>query len=129
MCKMVQLSHWALQFILLCQLWQLGAISAGWPEHSRMGIYQKAELIPKEDIGDIVLFIIIVIVGEIGKKLDKGYICPVYCEVDHKHRIPDYDTEREQGIDKEADPPQDGSVNIADRQQPESSIRPLSNAD
>ena len=23
--------------------------------------------------------------GEIGKKLDNGYKCPVYCEVTHKH--------------------------------------------
>ena len=37
------------------------------------------------DIGQIAFFVLYVIVGETGKKLDKGYICPVYCEVKHKH--------------------------------------------
>jgi hypothetical protein len=37
------------------------------------------------DAGKIVFFIIYVVLGEIGKKLDKNYRCPGYCEVDHKH--------------------------------------------
>ena len=41
--------------------------------------------ISQEDAGEIVAFILIVIISEIGKKLDKNYVCPVYCEVDHKH--------------------------------------------
>jgi len=37
------------------------------------------------DPGEIVFFIIYVVLGEIGKKLDKSYRCPTYCEVKHKH--------------------------------------------
>jgi hypothetical protein len=37
------------------------------------------------DPGEIVFFIIYVVLGEIGKKLDKGYRCPSYCEAKHKH--------------------------------------------
>ena len=129
MCKMVQLSHWALQFILLCQLWQLGTTSIGWPEYSRVGIYQKAEFISQEDLGDIVLFIIVVIVGEIGKKLDKGYICPVYCEVDHKHRILENDTQTKQGLDEKTDPEQARRPSVTDGQQQEGSVRSLSESD
>ena len=83
--KMVQSRHWVVQLILLCQLWQLGSPSPRGTEYSSLGIYQKAEFISKEDIGDIVVFCVIVIIGEIGKKLDKGYRCPLYCEVDHTH--------------------------------------------
>jgi len=38
------------------------------------------------DAGKIAYFILYVIISEYGKKLDKQYICPVYCEVDHIHR-------------------------------------------
>ena len=68
------------------------------------------------DTGKIIFFIIYVILGEIGKKLDKGYICPVYCEVNHKHRIIEYDTQRKQGINEETDQELDRSVIIADRE-------------
>jgi hypothetical protein len=37
------------------------------------------------DPGEIVFFIIYVVLGEIGKKLDENYTCPSYCETDHKH--------------------------------------------
>jgi len=37
------------------------------------------------DPGEIVFFIIYVVLGEIGKKLDKNYRCPRYCEAKHKH--------------------------------------------
>ena len=37
------------------------------------------------DPGEIVFFILYVVIGEIGKKLDKNYRCPTYCEVKHKH--------------------------------------------
>ena len=36
--------------------------------------------------GDIILFIIVIVTGEIGKKLEKGYRCPSYCETKHEHR-------------------------------------------
>ena len=35
-------------------------------------------LFTARDIGNIVMFIIVVGLGEIGKKLDNGYRCPVY---------------------------------------------------
>ena len=41
-------------------------------EYSSMGIYTS-----QEDIGEIVLFVLYVVVNEIGKVLDKGAICPV----------------------------------------------------
>ena len=81
------------------------------------------------DTGKIIFFIIYVILGEVGKKLDMGYQCPVYCEVNHKHRIIDYEAKTEQGIDEKADPQQAGSDLIAARQQPEGSVRSLSDAE
>jgi hypothetical protein len=76
--KMVQSSRRTIQYILLCLFWQLGTISPGWGQHSGMGIHQ-------EDKGEILLFLINVVIHKVGKKLDKGYRCPVYCAVDHKH--------------------------------------------
>ena len=76
--KMVQSSHRLIQLILLCFIWQLGTISLGWSQHSSIRIQQ-------EDKGEILLFLINVVVHMTGKKLDKGYKCPVYCGVDHKH--------------------------------------------
>jgi len=43
-------------------------------------------VINTSDSGKIIFFIIYVILSEIGKKLDKGYVCPVYCSIDHIHR-------------------------------------------
>ena len=76
--KMVQSSYRVIQLILLCFLWQLGTVSLGWSQHSSIRIQQ-------EDKGEILLFLINVVVHMTGKKLDKGYKCPVYCAVDHKH--------------------------------------------
>ena len=49
-------------------------------EHRSVGVYS-----PQEDIGKVALFVLYVIVSEYGKVLDKQAICPVYCEVQHKH--------------------------------------------
>ena len=76
--KVVQSSYRLIQLILLCFIWQLGTVSLGWSQHSSMGFQQ-------EDKGEILLFLINVVVHMSGKKLDKGYKCPVYCAVDHKH--------------------------------------------
>jgi hypothetical protein len=54
-------------------------------EHRSMGIYSKSISISGPDKGEILLFIVQVVVGEVSKKLDKGYRCPTYCTVDHKH--------------------------------------------
>ena len=76
--KMVQPGYRLIQLVLLCFIWQLGTVSVGWCQHSSLGIQQ-------EDKGEILLFLINVVVHIAGKKLDKGYKCPVYCAVDHKH--------------------------------------------
>ena len=76
--KMVQSGRRVIQLILLCFIWQLGTISLGWSQHSSIRIQQ-------EDKGEILLFLINVVVHKAGKKLDKGYRCPVYCGVDHIH--------------------------------------------
>ena len=76
--KVVQSGRRVIQLILLCFIWQLGLISPGWGQYSSVGIQQ-------EDKGEILLFLINVVVHKAGKKLDKGYKCPVYCGVDHKH--------------------------------------------
>ena len=76
--KMVQSGYRLVQLILLCLLWQLGTISPGWCQYSSIRIQQ-------EDKGEILLFLVNVAVHMTGKKLDKGYRCPVYCGVKHKH--------------------------------------------
>ena len=76
--KMVQSSYRPIQLIILCLIWQLGLISLGWSQHSSIRIQQ-------EDRGEILLFLINVSVHIVGKKLDQGYKCPVYCDVGHKH--------------------------------------------
>ena len=82
----------------------------------------RGVVINTPDTGKIIFFIIYVILGELGKKLDKGYQCPVYCEVNHKHRIIEYDTQREQGNDEKTGKKLDGSDVIAGREQSESGI-------
>ena len=85
--KMVQSRSRTIQYILLCLFWQLGSVSPGWGQYSSMGIQQ-------EDKGEILLFLINVVVHKIGKKLDKGYKCPLYCGVDHKHIYWEYDEDK-----------------------------------
>ena len=76
--KMVQSSYRLIQLILLCFIWQLGTVSLGWCQYRSIRFQQ-------EDKGEILLFLINVAVHMTGKKLDKGYKCPVYCAIDHKH--------------------------------------------
>ena len=114
--KMVQFGHRLVQLILLCLFWQLGFTSSGGPEYSSIRIQQ-------EDRGEILLFLITVVIGEIGKKLDKGYRCPVYCAVDHKHIYwENYENE------KGHIPPDDGLPRPdepEDREQSKGSLRPI----
>ena len=118
--KVVQSSYRLIQLILLCFIWQLGLISLGWCQHSSIRFQQ-------EDQGEILLFLINVAVHMTGKKLDKGYRCPVYCAVDHKHIYWEkYETE------KSNIPPDDGlpgSDEPQNREQPKSSIRPIASSD
>ena len=83
--KMVQSTSRPIQYIFICSIWLLAALLSGMPECSSLGIHQEVKLISDEDVGDIVLFGIFVVLAKIGKKLDKGYRCPTYCEVQHKH--------------------------------------------
>ena len=76
--KMVQPGYRLIQLVLLCFIWQLGTVSIGWGQYSSIRFQQ-------EDAGKILLALINVTVHKVGKKLDKGYRCPVYCGVDHKH--------------------------------------------
>tara|TARA_Y100000310_G_scaffold237640_1_gene240931 strand:- start:628 stop:885 length:258 start_codon:yes stop_codon:yes gene_type:complete len=54
--------------------------------------------IQQEDAGEILLFLINVAVTIAGKKLDKGYKCPLYCGVDHKHIYWEYDEVKKSNI-------------------------------
>ena len=91
--KMVQSRHRLIQFILLCLVWQLGTVSLGWGQYSSIRFQQ-------EDAGKILLALINVTVHKVGKKLDKGYKCPLYCGVNHKHI---YWKEDEEKITNEGD--------------------------
>jgi len=75
-----------LQYILLCGIWIMANDVSWCSEHRGVGVYSQALNINAEDRGEIALFLIYVIFSEIGKSLDNNYTCPVYCDVDHKHR-------------------------------------------
>jgi len=120
--KMVQPCCWFLQLILLCQLFQLGTPLRGGTQHSSLGIHQEG-IASEEDIGEIVFFLLYILIVEIGKKLDKGYRCPVYCEVKHEHI---YYEEKSNIQTDDRIPRSDESK---DREQPESSLRPIASAD
>ena len=75
---MGKLTCWILAITLLCSwCWPINGFDR-MREYRSLGIY-------KEDAGKIVLFILVIVITEMGKKLDKKYVCPVYCAVDHKH--------------------------------------------
>ena len=61
------------------------------PQHRGVGTNSS-------DPGEIVFFILYVLIGEFGKKLDKSYRCPVYCEVNHKHIYWEYNEEEKSYI-------------------------------
>jgi hypothetical protein len=115
---MVQSRHWLIQLILLCQLWQLGTPCFGGPEHRSVGVHQE-EKSREEVLGDVAFFCLYVVLTKIGKKLDKGYTCPVYCEVNHKH-IYEKKESHIQGTDRIPRPDES-----EDREQSESNIRPI----
>ena len=115
-CKMVQPSYRLIQLILLCFIWQLGTVSPGWSQYSSVRIQQ-------EDQGEILLLLINVVVHIVGKKLDRGYKCPVYCDVSHKHIYwENYETEKSNLSPDDGFP---GSDKPQDREQSESDIRPI----
>ena len=118
--KMVQSRCRSIQLILLCLIWQLGFISPGWGQHSSIRIQQ-------EDQGEILLFLINVAVTIAGKKLDKGYKCPLYCGVDHKHIYWEYDEVKKSNL-----PPVNGiyhGIRDTVKEQSTGSIRPIASID
>ena len=83
---MGKLTGWIVAAILLCGWGQSINGNNRLPEHSSVGIYKKQKVtVSDPDKGEIVLFLLNVAIGEFGKLLDKGYKCPVYCDVHHKH--------------------------------------------
>ena len=76
--KMVQLCRRVLQFIIIFAF-GLGILAcAGSTQYSSIHIQSG-------DSGEIAFFLANVVITKIGKRLDKGYKCPVYCGVDHTH--------------------------------------------
>ncbi len=57
--------------------------------------------IRSEGLGDILMFMLAVLLGELGEYLDKypmgDYSCPEYCEVDHKH-LPISENKQERNV-------------------------------
>ena len=86
MCKVDKSSGRFVQYLLLCWVWVMADAMSWGSEYRGMGIYSPRYAISSEDQGEIAVFLIVVIISEIGKKLDKNYRCPVYCAVDHIHR-------------------------------------------
>ena len=116
---MVQSGYWLIQLILLCQLWQLGFACPRGLEHSSLGVHKSASTV-EESISKAVFFLVIVGIDKLGKRLDRGYICPLYCAIDHKHR---YEKEKSniQRNDELSRPGKTGSG-----EQSKSYIRPFS---
>jgi hypothetical protein len=75
---MVKLSRRACAAILLVS-WCTFLSSANFNSQ-----YRSVEF-DSSSAGDIILFIIVIVTGEIGKKLEKGARCPSYCETKHEH--------------------------------------------
>ena len=58
-----------------------------WPVYGFDSLPKYRDLgLHKEDAGEIALFLLYIVICEVGKKLDKGYICPVNCGAQHIHR-------------------------------------------
>ena len=75
---MGKLTCWILAITLLCSwCWPVNGFDR-MRKHRSMGIHE-------EDAGEIAIFLLYIVISEIGKKLDKGYSCPVYCDIRHKH--------------------------------------------
>ena len=92
-----------------------------------MGVYKEAESyslgIILDTIGKIIMFILIVCIGELEKKLDKGYRCPLYCDIEHIHYYWEQDEDKKGNI-----PPDDGIPRpdeLEDREQSKGNLRPI----
>ena len=108
---MAKLKYWVITIILLGQ-WSFSFCSDNChSEYRSMGNEPRVQGNAKEQI---MVFIFIVIAGELGKKLDNYYSCPVYCAVNHKHRR-DIESEKIKGINKERDEGSAREPSIASR--------------
>ena len=84
---MDKLTCWTMAIILLCWwCWPLYGNNSR-PQYSSVRIWT-------DDTSQIIYLALHVMVLEIGKKLDNKYICPVYCDVDHKHYFREKDEEK-----------------------------------
>ena len=101
--KVDKSSSRTVQFILLCWIWIMANAVSWSAEHSSVGVYSPRVTISGPDQGKIAYFLVYVLVGEIGKKLDNGYKCPVYCEVNHKHIYRKNEADIKQIINKKED--------------------------
>ena len=114
--KMVQLNSRLVQLILLFLFCELVFACSGRHQYSNIRADQ-------EDKGEILLFLINVVIHKVGKKLDKGYRCPVYCEVHHKHIYWENNEAEKSNI-----PPDDGIPRPGkpeDREQSEGDLRSI----
>ena len=117
---MVKLGCWIMAIILLCT-WCWGGYGIdSMPEHSTVGVHEK-------NAGKIAFFLLYVVVCEIGKKLDKGYGCPVYCDITHKHYYWENDEKAKGNI--QTDDGISRPDELKDREQSEGSVRPIASTD
>ena len=78
-------------------------------------------------LNSIIVLIVVIGLGEIGKKLDKGYKCPVYCAVEHTHYYWEQDETEKSNIPSDDELP--GSDELELREQQKGSIRPVASID
>ena len=69
-----------LKLLLLCSWCWMAPYGDSLPERRSVGNVQT-----ESTWGELIYFLLYVGLSELGKKLDKGYVCPGYCGVDHKH--------------------------------------------
>ena len=84
--------------VILLVVWSTVVCAGNWSPKYRDLVADKG------DQGEIIFFLIYVIICEYGKTLDRSYACPVYCAVDHKHNIGKYETKIKQEPDEKTDP-------------------------
>ena len=69
------------KLLLLCSWCWLAPYGDSMPERRGVGDVQT-----ESSWGKVIFFLLYVGLSELGKALDKEYLCPDYCGTDHKHR-------------------------------------------
>ena len=72
-------SRW-FKLLLLCSWCWLAPYGDSMPERRSVG-----NDTPESSWGKVIYFLLYVGLSELGKALDKEYMCPDYCGADHKH--------------------------------------------